>query len=140
MQSIDGGISVKIIPQLSILLENKPGTLAAVCESLAENKVNIYGLSVSDAIDHAVVRMLVTHPKKAIHLLGERGVLVFERDVLLIEAKSQPGELAAIAQKLSENKINIEYVYTATAPSARKGVIVLSVDNIKRASRILDKY
>jgi hypothetical protein len=131
---------VKIVPQLSLFLENKPGTLASVCDALAENKVNIYALSVSDAVDHAVVRMVVTHPKKAIHLLGERGVLVVERDVLLIEAKSQPGELAAIAHKLSEHKVNIEYAYTATAPGARKGVMVLRVDNMKRAVRILDKY
>ncbi len=131
---------MKIVPQLSLFLENKPGTLASVCDALAENKVNIYALSVSDAVDHAVVRMVVTHPKKAIHLLGERGVLVVERDVLLIEAKSQPGELAAIAHKLSEHKVNIEYAYTATAPGARKGVMVLRVDNMKRAVRILDKY
>jgi hypothetical protein len=131
---------VKMVPQLSLFLENKPGTLAAVCDALAENKVNIYALSVSDAVDHAVVRMVVTHPKKAIHLLGERGVLVVERDVLLIEAKSQPGELAAIAHKLSEHKVNIEYGYTATAPGARKGVIVLRTDNMKRAARILEKY
>jgi hypothetical protein len=131
---------VKIVPQLSLFLENKPGTLAAVCAALAEQKIDIHALSVSDAVDHAVVRMVVNDPRKAIHLLGERAVMVVERDVLMIEGRSQPGVLAQIAKKLSEGKVNIEYAYTATPPGARKGVIILRVDNMTRASRLLREH
>ena len=131
---------MKVEKQLSLFLENKPGRLAAVCQALADEKVNILAISVSDAVDHAVVRMVVNDPHKAIHLLGEHGVLVIERDVLLVEGRSRPGELAAIAKALAKHKINIEYAYSATLPDASRGAMVLRVDNLVKARRVLRDY
>src|SRR5438093_6380253 len=131
---------MKVEKQLSLFLENKPGTLAAVCQALADEAVNIHAISVSDAVDHAVVRMIVSDPHKAIHLLGEHGVLVVERDVLMLEGRSKPGELARIAKTLAENKVNIDYAYSATPPDATKGTMILRVDNIAKAKRILRGY
>src|SRR5215210_7028784 len=74
----DAGRSIphmEIARQLSIFLANKPGTLAKVCEELARQKINIYALSISDTSDHSVIRMVVSDTQKALHLLGERGVL-----------------------------------------------------------------
>ena len=131
---------MKVVKQLSLFLENKPGRLAAVCHALAENEINIHAISISDAVDHAVVRVVVDNPSRALHLLGEHGVLVIERDVLLIASKNRPGHLADIAQKLGDHKINIEYAYAASLPAAPRGAIVLRVDHVKRACRVLRGY
>ena len=131
---------MKVEKQLSLFLENKPGTLAAVCQALADEAVNIHAISVVDAVDHAVVRMVVSDPTKAIHLLGEHGVLVIERDVLMVEGRSRPGELAQIAKTLAKHKVNIEYAYSATLPEATRGAMILRVDNLARARRILRRY
>ncbi len=131
---------MKTVKQLSLFLENKPGTLAAVCRALAEKKINIQAISVSDAVDHAVVRVVVSDPRRAMHLLGERGVLVVERSVLMIECNNQPGELAAIARKVATHKVNIEYAYSAALPDAPSGAMILRVDNLKKAGRILKGY
>lgn len=124
--------------QLSVFLANEPGTLAEVCEALAENKINIFALSISDTTDHSVVRMVVSEPQKALHLLGDRGVLVVENDVLLIENDNRPGTLAAIAYALGKAKINIEYAYLATAPRSRNGLAVMRVSNAEKAIRVLE--
>ena len=131
---------MKVERQLALFLENKPGTLASVCQALADQNINIYAISVSDAVDHAVVRMVVSDPHKAIHLLGEHGVLVIERDVLMVQGRSRPGELARIAKTLAEHKVNIEYAYSATLPDATKGAMILRVDNTAKAKRILRSY
>ena len=128
---------MKTVKQLSLFLENKPGTLAAVCRALAEKKINIHAISVSDAVDHAVVRVVVSDPRRAMHLLGERGVLVVERDVLMLECCNKPGELARIARTLANHKVNIEYAYAASLPDAPTGAMILRVDNVKKAQRIL---
>src|SRR3954463_9321137 len=106
---------MEIARQLSIFLANKPGTLAKVCEELAKQKINIYALSISDTTDHSVIRMVVSDPQAALHLLGERGVLVVENNVLLLENANRPGTLAGIAHALAKAKINIEYAYLATS-------------------------
>ena len=124
-------VIMKVAKQLALFVENKPGTLAAVCQALADKKINIEAISISDAVDHAVVRMVVDNPQKALHLLGEHGVLVIERDVLVVTGPSQPGALARVAKILAKQKINIEYAYTAT------NSMILRVDNIAKARRVL---
>jgi hypothetical protein len=127
-----------ITKQLAIFLENRPGMLSRVCEALAEQKINIYAISTSDTIDHTVMRMVVSDYRKALHIFEERGTLVVEDDVLLIEGDNKPGSLAGIADKLAAAKVNIEYAYCATPPDARKGLLVLRVKDAKKALKALN--
>ncbi len=130
---------MQIAKQLSVFLANKPGTLAEVCEVLSLDGINIYGMTVSDTTDHAVVRMVVSNPEKALFLLEERGVLVVENNVLLTENLNRPGAFGDIARKLAKGKINIEYAYLATSPGSKKGLAVLRVSDTKKAQKILAK-
>ena len=129
---------MKIAKQLALFLENKPGTLAIVCDELAKADINIYALSISDTVDHAVVRMVVSDTQKALFLLEERSVLVIENDVLMIENKNAPGTLAKIAHRLAEAKINIEYAYLATSPDAATGLAILRPSDPEKALKVLD--
>ncbi|SRR5581483_12112294 len=128
-----------IVKQLSVFLANKPGTLAVVCEELARQNINIYALTISDTVDHAVVRMVVSDTQKALHIFGQHGVLAVENDVLFIENSNKPGSLANIAHKLSAAKINIEYAYLATSPGSKKGLLILRPSNTKKALEVLSK-
>src|SRR6267378_7907058 len=114
---------MQITKQLAIFLENRPGMLARVCDALAEAKINIYAITTSDTVDHSVVRMVVSDPRKAMLLFEEHATLVVETDVLMIEGDNRPGSLARICNKLAEARINIEYCYCATPPNARKGLL-----------------
>lgn len=124
--------------QLALFLDNKPGTLARVCDALSAAKINIYAISTSDTVDHSVVRMVVSDPRKAMLLFEEHGTLVVETDVLLIDGDNKPGSLAKICHKLAAAKINIEYAYCATPPDARKGLLILRVNNVKKAMKLLN--
>ncbi len=130
---------MQIVTQLSVFLANKPGTLAAVCEELAKAKINIYALTISDTVDHAVVRMVVSDPRRALTIFEERGVLVVDNSVLSIENSNQPGALGKIARRLSKAKVNIGYAYLATAPGAKNGLLILRVEDVKKALKILTK-
>jgi hypothetical protein len=123
--------------QLAVFLENRPGALARVCEALAKAGVNIHALTVSDTVDHAVIRMVVSDSTKALMLLGERGVLAFENDVLLIDAANEMGVLGKIADALSRAEVNIEYAYFATTGTSPKGLIVLRTSDIEKARQAL---
>src|SRR5262245_63536364 len=112
---------MQIAKQLAIFLDNRPGTLARLADALAEAKINIYAISTSDTVDHTVIRLVVNDYRKAMHVFEERGTLVVEDDVLLIEGDNKPGSLARIAHKLADAKVNIEYAYCATPPDAKKG-------------------
>lgn len=130
---------MQIGTQLAVFLENRPGTLARVCEAMAEAKINIYAISTSDTVDHTVLRMVVSDPRKALFLLEERGTLAVESEVLLVEGKNRPGALASIARRLGEAKINVDYCYCASGPKSRNALLVLRVSNAKKALKVLSE-
>ena len=130
---------MEIAKQLSVFLANKPGMLAEVCDELANAEINIFALTISDTADHSVVRMVVSDHEKALQIFEERGVLTVESKVLMIENQNRPGSLAKISKKLAKAKINIEYAYLATGPKAKIGLLVMRVDDTKRALKVLQK-
>src|SRR3984893_3829767 len=95
-------ISLEPATQLALFLSNRPGALAKVCEELANAKINIHALSISDTVDHSIVRMVVSDTTKALMLLGEGGMIALEAEVLMIESDNEPGTLAAIAEHLAK--------------------------------------
>lgn len=128
---------MEIVTQLAVFLENRPGTLARALAELGKHKINVYALSISDTVDHAVVRMVVSLPRKAIDIFEDRGVLVVESDVIMIEGDNRPGSLATIADKLAAAKVNIEYGYLATPPNSKKGLLIIRVSDTKKAFKVL---
>ena len=121
--------------QLSVLLENKVGVMAEVCKALANHGINIQAMSVSDTVDHSVLRLVVDDTRAAVHVLGERGALVVETDILRIHLEDKPGELGRLASKLARGKVNIEYAY-GTADNQR-ATLFLQVSDAKKAMEIL---
>ena len=131
-------MKMQLTNQLALFLDNRPGTLARLCEALAEAKINIYAISTSETIDHSVIRMVVSDARKALLLFEERGTLVVESEVVMVEGGNHPGSLAKIAHKLADNDVNIEYCYCATSPDAKKGLLILRVSNAKKALKLLN--
>ncbi|HEV2391930.1 MAG TPA: amino acid-binding protein [Verrucomicrobiae bacterium] len=129
---------MQITKQLAIFLDNRPGTLARLAEELAKAKINIYAITTSDTVDHSVIRLVLSDFRKALHLFEEHGTLVVEDDVLMIDGTNKPGELARIAHKLADAKVNIEYCYSATPPNAKNGLLILRVSNPAKAFKALN--
>jgi len=136
--SVSFQLGMNITKQLALFLENRPGTLARVCEALSKEKINIYAISISDTVDHSVVRMVVSDPRKALLLFEDHGTLVVEDDVLMIEGDNKPGSLAKLAHKLSDAKVNIEYAYSATSPNSKKGLLILRLSDAKKGLKVLN--
>ena len=112
--------------------------LAEVCDALAQAKINIYAVSTSDTVDHSVIRMVLSDPRRAMLLFEERGTLVVESEVIMVEGSNRPGSLAELARKLGNARINIEYCYCATPPEAKKGLLILRVSDAKKALKVLN--
>lgn len=128
---------MRVDKQLAVFLENKPGTLARVCEALAQKGVNLLALTVSDTVDHAVVRVVVDKPSEALAVLEDAGMLVVESDVLVTEVPNRPGALAEIARRLADSSINIEYAYCTTTEGQPAGCLVFRTHDPERAMGVL---
>jgi len=129
-----------VAKQLSVFLENRPGILARICSILSENSVNILALSIHDTVDHAVVRLIVDHPTKALLLLENEELYVMEQDVVVVDVDNRPGVLADVACKLAEADINIHYAYCTATQEQLHGCLVMKTDNPEKAAEILSNF
>nr|QNO52488.1 hypothetical protein CGEPLDJD_00008 [Methanosarcinales archaeon ANME-1 ERB6] len=127
------------IKQISIFAENKPGRMAGVAKALGDAGVNIRALTIAEAGDFGVVRMVVDDTEGGYTALREKGFMVSETDVLAVEIKDVPGGLYEIVNSLGMNNINVEYAYAFVTAKAERAMLILRVDDVKGAAEVLSE-
>ncbi|MCW3129458.1 MAG: ACT domain-containing protein [Methanophagales archaeon] len=125
------------IKQISIFAENKPGRMARVARTLADASVNIRALTIAEAGDFGVIRMVVDDTEKGYKALHDDGFTVSETDVLAVEIKDIPGGLYEIANTLGMNNVNVDYAYAFVTAKAERAMLILRVDDIEKATEVL---
>ena len=80
-----------LMRQISVFLENVPGRLATLCNTLENNGINLRAMSTSEGSDYGVVRMLVDDVEAAETVLRDANLPFSTVDVLTIEVSDQPG-------------------------------------------------
>lgn len=130
--------SAKAGKQISIFIDNRPGSLAAVIDLLRENDINMTALSLSEGLEIGYLRIIVDNPGKAKRVLHGKGHLVIERDVLLLDVANEPGGMAAAIDKLARAGVNVEYAYSGNSLSNTHSVIIVRVGNTRAALRVLE--
>ena len=126
----------KIIKQISLFAENKPGRLAHIANSFKEAGINIRAFTIAEAGDFGIIRMVVDKPDSAHDVLHDSGFTVSETSVLGIEMEDVPGGLGMIADVLGEQDINIDYAY-AFVTKTEKALLILRVSDVEAAIKVL---
>jgi hypothetical protein len=127
------------LKQLSLFLENKPGALSAPVKILAGAKINILTLTIAEAQQYGILRLIVRDWEAAKKLLEKNGLLVKVTDVLAIEVADRPGGLARILGVLEKAGINLEYMYAFTLKLESTGVLLFRFDDPDKAIAVLQK-
>ena len=110
--------------QISLFVENKPGTVNAALKLLADNGINISTLSLSDSKFFGVLRLLIRDWEKARDLLEANQFAVKITDVVAIEVDHAAGSLSKVLEILDRNQVNIEYLYAFAAGLNGKAAII----------------
>lgn len=131
--------SAKPGQQISIFLENRPGTLSAVIDTLRENDINMQALSLSEGLDIGYLRLIVDKHDEAVAVLRKAGHLVIVRDVVLLTVAHEPGGLASAIDVWAKAGINVEYAYSADDARPDRSLIVARVNDLKRAIQLLQE-
>ena len=123
--------------QFGVFFVNKPGVLARVIGAIAEAKVNLVALTIVDAQEHGVLRLVSDDPAGLRRVLGKLNLPMHETKVLTVELPNRPGALASILTRLADEHVNIQYAYVTAGASGGKTVGILKVDNLVKAARLL---
>ena len=99
------------IKQISVFLENKPGTMLEMTKVLAEKKVDMRALSLAETSEFGIVRIIVDNVYEASTVLKDAGFVHNITSVLGVCIPDEPGGLSKVLQTLSDAKVNVEYMY-----------------------------
>ncbi len=118
---------------LTVILENRPGTVADMGQALGKAGINIDGWCGFPCEGRGVLHILVEDAAGARRALEEVGFEVSgEREVLVLEVEDRPGGLGDIARKIANAGVNVDLGYLAT-----KTRLVIGADDLEKAQAAL---
>jgi hypothetical protein len=123
--------------QISVFSENKPGKIERITEILSTGEINIRSITISDAGDYGIIKLLLDKPENACELLQEMGVAAALKEVLAVKIEDKTGGLHKIAQILHQGDINVDDAYAFITHSKKEAVFIFQCSDIKKAERFL---
>lgn len=125
------------IKQLSVSLDNVPGSFSTISELLGREGVNIRAISVADTSDISTVRFVVDDPEKAKNILAGHGYNPKETEVLAVQTPDHPGGVNAVLKPLKAAGINVHYLYPHLGRIDDNAIVILGVDKTEEAQKVL---
>jgi len=127
-----------ILDQISVFVENRPGALSDVATRLSEAGIDFKAFTVADTAEFGIVRFIANEPRKALTLLKLNGWVASLTPVVAVNMKDEPGSLAKILKLLSENNIQVEYMYAFVAQEEGRAYVVFRFENPESASALIE--
>jgi len=123
--------------QISAWVDDRPGMLGQVADSLGEKGVSIRAFMATVLDGKGFVRVVVDRPAAARKIFAAHGWKTTEDEVVEVTLPDRPGALGAVADRLGAAGINIQYAYVGTAKSAQKVNLYLAVPDVAAAVKAL---
>lgn len=127
------------IKQISVFMENKPGTLEEMTAVLAANAIDLRAISLAETEDFGIARLIVDDVYKTTTVLKDAGFVNRLTDVLAVEIPDTPGGLNKVLKTLAAAQVNLEYMYAFLGgKEVDQAFMILKVAHIERAISTLD--
>lgn len=129
----------EIKKQLTVDLQDTPGSIAALSDILAQSDLSLSALAISDGAPQGRFRFTACDPVAAKRCLEANGYSVTIDEVLSIQLQDSKGRLASLTKALSAAGINIDYIYATVDEEGNGSRLILRVSSIRLAARVLDE-
>ena len=128
-----------MIKQISVFVENQPGSMMRVTSVLRESHVNVRAISTFDTPEFGILRLVVDDPAKAKESLTQKGFVTRVNDVIGAELKDEKGNLNQMFKILADGEINVNYIYSFVIREEKAPVIVFHTDDFQKAEQVLKR-
>lgn len=131
----------KTVKQISVFLENHSGQLADLTKILLDNNIDIRTLSIAEAAEFGIVRMIVNDTEKTMTVLKEAGYVSSITPVIAVAVRDEPGGLYEILEVMRKGDVNLEYAYAFIAKKRVGAYVIFHVSeaDTEKAVEVLSK-
>jgi len=127
------------VKQISVLLDNVPGSLAKLSHILDSEDISIKAVSTASTTESSMVRLVVNDSDRAAALLASFNFNFEITPVLAAEVPLHAGGMNALLKPLSKAEINIHYLYTTINRIGKETIVILGVDKLEEAREVLEQ-
>lgn len=122
---------------LEVLLDNKPGTLALLGETLGRHHISLEGGGVFQNGETALAHFLVDDAERARAVLEQAGLQVIGIHRVLIQKLRQdvPGQMGLFCRRLAEAGVNIRVQYSDHANQ-----LIVVVDDWRKGLQVSEQW
>ncbi len=122
---------------IEILLENKPGTLALMGETLGKNKISLEGGGLFQKGDISIAHFLVEEAERAKEELAKVEIEVLKINDVIIQKLRQDvaGQLGMFCRRMAEVNVNILVQY-----SDHSNQLIVVVDDYKKGKKVSEDW
>ena len=121
---------------VSVVINDLPGALAQVGETMGKAGINIEGYCSFSSAGKSYLHILVNEMDGVQQALGEIGIEVeHQREVFTVDVEDRPGELGKVTRHIADSGVNIDMVYMGTNTR-----LVLCAFNTEAARAAIDRY
>jgi hypothetical protein len=123
-----------------VKLRDRPGSLAAAAQALADGGVNLWGTAASTSGGSGIVGFVVKDKDaaKARRALKKAGLRATERKAIEVRLQDKPGSLARVSARLAKAKVNIASEYVL-APGRGNVTLAFGVKDARKAEKALGR-
>ena len=126
------------VNQISIFLENKPGTLHEMTQVLDESRVDMRALSLAETEGFGIVRIIVNDVDEAVNVLRNAGYVCRMVPVVIVSIPNEPGGLNTVLSYLKDAGVNLDYMYAMEGGRiADHALMIFRVSDAAKAERVL---
>ena len=126
------------VKQISVFMENKPGALLSMTTVLAESRIDMRAFTLAETSDFGIVRIIVDDVYKTCQVLKDMGFVYSISSVLGVVIPDVPGGLNQVLQILTEEDVNVEYMYAFQGGKNINGAyMIFKVADAKKAASVL---
>ena len=133
----EGVRSNGLVTQISVFLENRPGTLREATSILSEAGINLRALNIAETSDYGVLRLITEDPERTAEVLREQGFLAARTTVLELQVPDEPGGLDRVLRVIAENGFDIEYMYSIMVSQGGSAGMIFRVRKPEKLWEIL---
>ena len=115
------------IKQISVFLENNPGTLRELTHLLGEGGIDLMALSIADTQNFGIVRIIVADNQvdPALKLLRGEGYMCKVNNVICAVVEDRPLGLNDLLVTINETGVSVEYLYSFLRATGENALIIL---------------
>ncbi len=125
-----------MLTQLSVFVENKPGSFRHVTEVLHANAICVQAFCSVDSPEFGILRLVVDQPEAAKACLEKEGFMTKDYDVLAVELSEQK-PLPALLAACCESNINILYMYSAYGDNGGRTAVIFYAEYLDETEAML---